>query len=139
MMQMLTFGFATSLQVMLESNVVLEALGNAKTHRNDNSSRFGKWVALYFSQSGQAVGGKLTTYLLESVRVTRLMQGERNYHCFYQVPTAPPDFHTTLYHLARYHIGADPTLRATIPSALLLRLLASSPLLRRWRQPEGGT
>ncbi|KAL1504338.1 hypothetical protein AB1Y20_010744 [Prymnesium parvum] len=70
-------------QVMLESNVVLEALGNAKTHRNDNSSRFGKWVALYFSQSGQAVGGKLTTYLLESVRVTRLMQGERNYHGFY--------------------------------------------------------
>ena len=66
-------------QVMLESNVVLEAMGNAKTHRNDNSSRFGKWVALYFSQSGQAVGGKLTTYLLESVRVTRLMAGERNY------------------------------------------------------------
>ena len=74
---------------LLNSNVVLEALGNAKTFRNDNSSRFGKWVALRLSTpAGQICGGKLTTYLLESVRVTKQISGERNYHAFYQLLAA---------------------------------------------------
>ena len=74
---------------LLNSNVVLEALGNAKTFRNDNSSRFGKWVALRLSApAGQICGGKLTTYLLESVRVTKQVPGERNYHAFYQLLAA---------------------------------------------------
>jgi myosin heavy subunit len=78
-------------QCLLDSNVVLEALGNSKTERNDNSSRFGKWVALRLSTpAGEICGGRLTTYLLESVRVTRQLKGERNYHAFYQARRNPP-------------------------------------------------
>ena len=77
-------------QCLLDSNVVLEALGNAKTFRNNNSSRFGKWVALHVSPGGQICGGRLTTYLLETVRVTRQLAGERNYR-FYQLLAAARD------------------------------------------------
>ena len=64
-------------QLIVDSNPILEAFGNAKTFRNDNSSRFGKWVAMQFTPSGQVCGGKLTTYLLEGVRVTKQMRNER--------------------------------------------------------------
>ena len=73
---------------IINSNHVLESFGNAKTFRNDNSSRFGKWLALSFTITGVACGGSITTYLLESVRVTKQMKAERNYHCFYQLLTA---------------------------------------------------
>ena len=65
---------------VLQSNPILEAFGNAKTIRNDNSSRFGKFIELNFSKRGHLVGGTIRTYLLEKVRLPFQQLGERNFH-----------------------------------------------------------
>ncbi len=70
---------------MLESNPLLEAFGNAKTSRNDNSSRFGKYVEINFNKRGVISGAAIRTYLLERSRVVAVNAPERNYHVFYQV------------------------------------------------------
>jgi len=84
-------------QRVVESNPLLEAFGNAKTLRNDNSSRFGKYLQLQFDQTGDGggankcrlAGSKCDVYLLEKNRVTGHMEKERTYHIFYQVLAAP--------------------------------------------------
>ena len=65
--------------------IILESLGNARTLRNDNSSRFGKWIEIDFDRAGKLVGASIRTYLLEKVRLVHLSQGERTYHVFYEV------------------------------------------------------
>lgn len=72
-------------QKILDTNVILESFGNAKTIRNNNSSRFGKFIKLSFSQEGLIDGAVLTSYLLEKSRVVSHAMGERSYHVFYQL------------------------------------------------------
>jgi len=113
-------GFKKSIEAsILESGPILEALGNAKTVYNNNSSRFGKFIQLLFNESGQIKGAQITDYLLEKHRVVHQNPGERNYHIFYQIIrglseeekekfklTEPENFH----YLNQSNCTSDPTL-----------------------------
>ncbi|KAL7891470.1 hypothetical protein AOLI_G00009460 [Acnodon oligacanthus] len=72
---------------IIAANPLLEAYGNAKTVRNDNSSRFGKFIRIHFGSTGKLASADIETYLLEKSRVTFQLAAERSYHIFYQVTT----------------------------------------------------
>ncbi|KAK8736472.1 hypothetical protein OTU49_005022, partial [Cherax quadricarinatus] len=70
---------------IVQTNPVLEAFGNAKTVRNDNSSRFGKFIRIHFQPNGKLAGADIEVYLLEKARVISQQSLERSYHIFYEM------------------------------------------------------
>merc|ERR1712227_955628 len=78
-------GEASLEEKIVATNPVLEAWGNAKTVRNDNSSRFGKFIRIWFNQGGKLSGADMVTYLLEKSRLSFQASLERCYHCFYNI------------------------------------------------------
>jgi len=83
-------GIQRTKEMVLATNPLLESFGNAKTLRNNNSSRFGKYLELEFNERGEPVGARITNYLLEKTRVVSQILNERNFHIFYQFTKAAP-------------------------------------------------
>jgi len=93
---------------VLQSNPILESFGNARTVRNDNSSRFGKFIELQFTRYGKLVGAQIETYLLEKVRIVRQSLGERNYHIFFEFMSGGMDFRELKsFYLTSKHTPVD--------------------------------
>ncbi|XP_053386580.1 myosin-IIIb-like isoform X4 [Mercenaria mercenaria] len=92
---------------ILQVNPLMEAFGNAKTVINDNSSRFGKYLEMFFTENGTVTGAKITEYLLEKSRVIFQAQGEQNFHIFYYVHDGLPSEDKS----HKYHLHENATYR----------------------------
>ena len=125
-------GELSIMQRVLQSNPVLEAFGNARTLRNDNSSRFGKFIELGFSRAGHLLGAKVQTYLLEKVRIAFHASGERNYHIFYQLLRGATEEQKQKFH---FHEGATGGLE--LPNFFHLTKQGGAPQLREFTDESG--
>ena len=130
-------------EMVLATNPLLESFGNAKTLRNNNSSRFGKYLELQFNAQGEPVGANITNYLLEKSRVVGQITNERNFHIFYQFAKAASSNHRgspvfmllsvmTLIRLQRYSAfnNRSRTTTQVAPVASMFQVLTMHRILR---------
>jgi len=130
---------------VLQSNPILESFGNARTIRNDNSSRFGKFIEMKFNSNGLLLGADVSTYLLEKVRLLGPSPGERNYHIFYEILSLPSTdplrkkllFPTTATHEDyKMTVCTDPDRRDGVTDASTFRALLEAMRIMNFEPNE---
>jgi myosin-1 len=120
-------------ETVLATNPLLESFGNAKTLRNNNSSRFGKYLEIQFNAQGEPVGANINNYLLEKSRVVGQITNERNFHIFYQFAKAASSNHRGTVAGNRCMCYADTNRNIWHSAATAVRLHQPFEMLRRPR------